>query len=57
MGSLTSSYFSQEDSMVDYRGHFIAKLSMDHHSIDMAISSVVSATYTAIDITDNENFL
>ncbi len=42
--------------MVDYRGHFIAKLSMDHHSIDMAISSVVSATYTAIDITDNENF-
>ncbi len=29
---------------------------MDLHSPDMAVSSVVSASYTTIDITDNENF-
>ncbi len=52
----TSFYFSQEDGMVDYRGHLIAKLSMDSHSSDMAISWVVSASYMAADITDNENF-
>ncbi len=36
--------------MVDYRGRLIAKLSMDPHSPDMAVSSVVSASYKAIDV-------
>ncbi len=52
----TSLYFSQEDSMVDYRGHLIDQLSMDPHSPDMAVSSVVSTSYKPVDITDNENF-
>ncbi len=42
--------------MVDYRGRLIAKLSTDPSSPDMAVSSVVSASYTAVDITDDENF-
>ncbi len=42
--------------MVDYRGCLITKLSTDSHSPDMAVSSVVSASYTAVDITENENF-
>ncbi len=42
--------------MVDYRGCLVAPLSMDLHSPDMVVSSVVSASYTAIDITDDENF-
>ncbi len=42
--------------MVDYRGCLIAKSSLDPHSPDMADSSVISASYTAVDITDNENF-
>ncbi len=42
--------------MVDYRGHLIACLSTEPHSPVMAVSSVVSISYTAIDITDNENF-
>ncbi len=42
--------------MVNYRGRLIAKLTLDPHSPDMAVSSVVSASYTAVDITDNENF-
>ncbi len=36
--------------MVDSRGRLIAKLSMDPHSPDMAVSSVVSASYKAIDV-------
>ncbi len=42
--------------MVDFMGCLIAKLSMDSHSPDMAYSSVVSASCTAIEITDDENF-
>ncbi len=41
--------------MVNYRGRLIAKLFTDPHSPDMAVSSVVSASYTAIDTTDDEN--
>ncbi len=52
----TSLYSSQEDGMVDYRGHLIAKLSTHPLSLDMAVSSVVSASYMAVDITYNENF-
>ncbi len=52
----TSLYSLQEDGIVDYRGRSIAKLSMDPHSPDMAVISVVSASYTAIDITNVENF-
>ncbi len=42
--------------MVDYRGCLITKLSTDLHSPDMAVNSVVSVSYMAIDITDHENF-
>ncbi len=42
--------------MIDYRGCLITKLSTDPHSPDIAVSSVVSASYTAIDITKDENF-
>ncbi len=42
--------------MVNYRGRLIAKISTDPHSPDMAVSSVVSASYIAVDITDYENF-
>ena len=42
--------------MVDYRGCLITKLTVDPHSPDMAVNSVVSASYMAVDITDNENF-
>ncbi len=41
--------------MVDYRGSLITKLSTDPHSPDMTVSSVVSASNMAIDITDIEN--
>ncbi len=39
---LTSLYSLQQESMVDYMGRLIAKLSMDPHSPDMTMSSVVS---------------
>ena len=52
----TSLYSSQEAGMVDYRGRLIAKLCTNTHSPDMVANSVVSAAYTAVDITDNENF-
>ncbi len=52
----TSLYSSQEDNMVDYWGRSLAKLSAEPHSPDMVVGSVVSASYTAVDITDNENF-
>ncbi len=42
--------------MVNYKGYLIAKLTVDPHSPDMAVSSVVSASYMAVDITANENF-
>ncbi len=42
--------------MVDYRGRLIAKLSMEPHSPDTVVGSVVSASYTAVDITNDENF-
>ncbi len=42
--------------MVDYRGCFIAKLTTDPHSPDMTVNSVVSASYTTVDITDVKNF-
>ncbi len=42
--------------MVDYRGRLIAKLSIDPHSPDVAVDSVVSASYMAVDITDDKNF-
>ncbi len=41
--------------MVDYRGSSIDKFSTDPHIPDMTVSSVVSASYTVVDITDNEN--
>ncbi len=34
----------------------IAKLTVDPQSPDMAVISVVSASYTKVNITDNENF-
>ncbi len=37
----TSLHSLQEDSMVDYRGNLIVKLSMDTHSPDMVMGSVV----------------
>ncbi len=43
--------------MVNCRRYLIAKLSNDPHSPDMAGSSVVAASYMAIGITDNENFV
>ena len=52
----TSLYSSQEESMVDYRGRLVAKLSIDPHSPDMTVGSIVSASYTAVDITDDQNF-
>lgn len=42
--------------MVDYRGHVIAKCPMDPHSPDMTEESVISAEYTAIDVTGNNDF-
>ncbi len=42
--------------MVDYKGCLIAKLSTDPHSPDMAVGSAFSASYMAVDITDDENF-
>ncbi len=42
--------------MVDYRGSLVACLSTDPHSPVMAVSSVLSAFYTAVNITNNENF-
>ncbi len=42
--------------MADYMGRIIAKCLTDLHSPDETVSSVVSPTYTAIDITDNNNF-
>ncbi len=41
----TSLLSSQKDSMVDHKGHSIAKFSMDPHDPDMVVSSVVSASY------------
>ncbi len=52
----TSLYSLQEGTMVDSREHLIAWLPMDQHSPDMAVSSFVFASYTTINITDNENF-
>ncbi len=46
----TSLYSLQEDSMVAYMGCLIAKLSIDPHSPDMSMSSVVSVSCTAVDI-------
>ncbi len=43
--------------MVDYMGGLIARLSSDPHSLGMAVSSVVSVSYTAIDITDDETIM
>ncbi len=42
--------------MVDYKDCLIVKLSTDPHIPDMVVSSVVSASYIALDITENENF-
>ncbi len=42
--------------MVDYRGCLIAWLSTEPNNPDMVVSSVVSASYTDIDITDDEIF-
>ncbi len=52
----TSLYSLHEEGMVDYKGCLIAKLSTDPCSPGMVVSSVVSASYLAIDNTDNENF-
>ncbi len=42
--------------MVDYRGCLIAKSPTYPQSPNMTVSLVVSTSYTAVDITDNENF-
>ncbi len=42
--------------MIDHRGCIIAKCHTDHHSQDMTASSVVSATYMAIENIDDNNF-
>ncbi len=47
---------SQEDGMVDHRGHLIAKCSMDPHIPDMTVSLVVSVTYMAIAMSDDDIF-
>ncbi len=52
----TSFYSLQEDGKVDYKEWLIAWFSTDPDSTDMAVSSVVSTSYTTVDITDNENF-
>ncbi len=49
-------YSSQEDGMVNNRDFLIAKFSTHLHSPDVTVSSVVSASYTAVDITNDENF-
>ncbi len=56
MDPITSLFSLQEDGMVNYRGCLITKLSMDTHHPDMAVSSVVSASYMSVDITDNKTF-
>ncbi len=55
MGPLIILYSSQEYGIVDYRGHIVAKCSTNPHSLDMTMSSIVSAAYTTVDITENEN--
>ncbi len=51
----TCLYSLQVNDMVDYRGHLIDKLSTDTCNPDMVMSSVVSASYLAVGIIDNEN--
>ncbi len=41
--------------MFHHRVHIIAKCSTDPHSPDITVSSVVSASYTAVNITNNDN--
>ncbi len=42
--------------MVNYKVHLVAKCPVETHSPDITVSSVVSFSYTAVDIKDNYNF-
>ncbi len=55
----SSSYSSQEDSMLDFKGQLVSTVTMKRGQITMQVNAVCSslfASYCVIDVTDDNNF-